>query len=67
MAEWTSRILEELSMLSEDRNDILVLCAEGPVQDFAQKWPDFMQQHLHPKIVAKQRSAKSQKTLEVVY
>ena len=40
---------------------------EGPVRDFTLKWPNFMQQHLDPKLVSKVRGAISNKTPEGIY
>jgi hypothetical protein len=42
--------------------DILQTCVDGPVSNFEAKWPDFMQELLHPKLVAKSR-----KTPESIY
>ena len=46
---------------------VLKTCVEGPIRDFAAKWPNFMQQHLDTKLVGKARGAASNKTLEKIY
>ena len=51
----------------EIQDDILKTCVEGPVSDFAAKWPNFMQQPLDPKLVSKMRGAISHKTPERIY
>ena len=38
---------------------------DGPVGDFEAQWPDFMQHHLNPKIVARARG--EHKTLARIY
>ena len=47
--------------------DILNICLEGHVSTFAERWPNFMQQYLDPKTVAKTRGAVSLKTPERIY
>jgi hypothetical protein len=51
----------------ESCTDILNICVEGHISTFAERWPDFMQQHLDPKTVAKARGAVSLKTPESTY
>ncbi|KAH9960947.1 hypothetical protein BC827DRAFT_1206471, partial [Russula dissimulans] len=48
-------------------DDIFLACVNGPVSDFVDRWPSFMQSSLHPRLVAKDRRAASQKTPERVY
>ena len=47
--------------------NIFDICVNGPVSSFAERWPIFMQQHLDPKTVAKERGAVSLKTPESIY
>jgi len=47
--------------------DILNECANGPVSAFTTKWPDFLQDSLDPKSVAKVSRAASKKTPERIY
>ena len=45
MSEWARWIVG-----NEVRTDVILKsCLEGPVSDFEATWPNFMQQHLHPK------------------
>jgi hypothetical protein len=63
LADWATWITGTV----ENVNDILGICTRGPVDEFAEQWPHFMQQSLHPKSVAKARGAISSKTPEAVY
>ena len=47
--------------------NLLRICVEGPVNNFATLWPDFMQQQLDPKLVGKAPGATSRKTPERIY
>lgn len=61
-ARWITRV---------ERNpagtDVIDLCVTGPVSRFEERWPNFMQQHLDPKAVSKERRAASAKTPEIIY
>ena len=63
MADWTRWIIGDV----EPYNNILRTCVEGPIREFEAKWPNFMQQLLDPKLVAKTRGALSRKTPEKIY
>jgi PD-(D/E)XK nuclease superfamily len=63
MTDWARWIIRDV----ESCDNILKACVEGPVSDFAAKWPDFMQQQLDPKLVDKERGAVSRKTSERIY
>jgi hypothetical protein len=63
LADWATWITGTVANV----NDILGICTRGPVDTFAEQWPHFMQQSLHPKAVAKARGAISSKTPETVY
>lgn len=47
--------------------DILDICVEGHISTFAERWPNFMQQHLNWKMVGKVRGVISLKTPERIY
>ena len=51
----------------EGHDDILDVCTKGPISAFVERWPNFMQQRLDPKAVAKARGAVSSKTPERIY
>ena len=63
MTDWARWIIGD----ERSPNNVLKLCVEGPVNDFATQWPNFMQQQLDPKLVGKERGAVSCKTLERIY
>ena len=63
MTDWARWVIGDV----EPSDDILKMCVEGPVSDFAMKWPNFMQQQLDPKLVGKARGAVSRKTPEKIY
>lgn len=63
MTDWARWIIGDV----ESWDDILKPCVEGPVSDFEAKWPNFMQQQLDRKLVAKKRGAVSRKTPEKIY
>lgn len=48
----------------ESPGGILKTCVEGPIGDLEAMWPNFMQQALDPKLVAKRRTVGSRKPLE---
>ena len=62
MTDWARWIIGDVKS-----GNILETCVEGPVSDFATKWPNFMRQQLDPKLVGKARGAISRKTLERIY
>jgi len=62
MADWAAWITCSINV-----TDILDVCVNGPVNTFADDWPQFMQQNLDPKIVAKTRGAGSWRTEERIY
>jgi|ERR1700722_8494276 len=47
--------------------NIFMTCVSGPTTLFAEQWPLFMQATLHPKLVTKERGARSKKTPELLY
>lgn len=53
MSDWASWITGSVQNVW----GILNICVRGPVNTFAAQWPDFMQQNLDPKAVAKARGA----------
>jgi hypothetical protein len=63
MVDWGKWISTDMG----SPTNILDVCVGGPVSVFEQRWPGFMQQHLHPKIVAKVNKDKSLKTPKNVY
>ena len=63
MTDWVRWVIGNV----ESSNDILKTCVNGPVSDFAAKWPNFMQQLLDSKLVGKERGAVSRKTPERIY
>jgi hypothetical protein len=63
MVDWGKWISTDMG----SPTNILDVCVGGPVSVFEQRWPGFMQQHLHPKIVAKVNKGKSLKTSKNVY
>jgi hypothetical protein len=63
MTDWARWIIGDVGVW----DNILKKCVEGPVSDFAAKWPNYMQQQLDPNVVAKTRGAVSRKTPETVY
>jgi PD-(D/E)XK nuclease superfamily len=66
MMDWTEWIIGDIE--SPASRNTLKMCVEGPVSDFAKKWPNFtMQQYLHPKLVSKESNAVSCKTPERIY
>ena len=64
MTDWARWIT---SNAEESWDDILMTCVEGPVSDFAKKWPNFVQQRLDPKLVGKAQGAISNKAPERIY
>ena len=62
MTDWARWIIADV----EPSDNILRTCVEGPVNDFATKWPNFMQQH-DPKLVSKVQGATNRKTPERIY
>jgi hypothetical protein len=62
MTDWARWIISDVGSW-----DILEKCVEGPVGDFATKWPNFMQQQLDPKLVGKARGAVSRESPERTY
>jgi PD-(D/E)XK nuclease superfamily len=64
MMDWTGWIIGDVGSC---QRDILKKCVEGPVSDFATKWPNFMQQQLDPKLVGKAQGAVGRKTAERIY
>ena len=62
MTDWARWIIGDVGSW-----DILEKCVEGPVSDFAMKWPNFMQQQLDPKLVGKARGAVSRESPERTY
>ncbi|KAK2467448.1 hypothetical protein APHAL10511_000303 [Amanita phalloides] len=69
MADWATCITGDagITRSSDIDANILDVCVGGPVNSFAERWPQFMQDTLDPKLVAKERGAKSRKTLERIY
>ena len=70
MNDWAQWIVNNVGDEGDNlgtNKDIADECVKGPVNNFQQRWPDFMQHHLSPKSVAKDRSAKSPKTPERIY
>jgi hypothetical protein len=65
MTDWARWITGAVEPRASDL--VLKTCVEGPIRDFTAKWPNFMQQHLDPKLVSKARGAVSNKTLEKIY
>jgi hypothetical protein len=67
LADWGRWV--STAMMAPDANstDIIGECVAGSITAFARHWPDFMQQNLDPKIVAKARGATSSKTPERIY
>ena len=65
MTDWARWITSAVEAWASDL--ILKMCVEGPIRDFTAKWPKFMQQHLHPNLVARAQGAVSNKTLEKIY
>jgi len=63
MTDWAIWIISDVKR----SHDILKMCMEGPVTDFAMKWPNFMQQQLDPKLVGKAQGTASCKTPERIY
>ena len=45
--------------------DIADECVKGPVNNFQQRWPDFIQHHLSPKSVAKESRIEAPKVLRL--
>jgi hypothetical protein len=62
MTDWAKWIGDVVS-----RDNILSTCVEGPITDSEVNCPNFMQQLLDPKLVAKTRGAISRKTPEKIY
>jgi len=72
MTDWARWIVDDAvndaTVTSGNILGILKTCVEGPVSDFEAKWPNFMQQVLHPKLVSKDRTkGNSHKTPENIY
>lgn len=66
-AQWVvSNIGDEGNDLGACKN-IADECTKGPVDAFQQRWPDFMQHHLSPKTVAKDRSRKTPERIYQVF
>ncbi len=63
MTDWARWIISDVT----SSNPILKTCVEGPVSDFAARWPNFMQQELDPKLLSKARGSVSRKTSERIY
>ena len=63
MVDWARWVIGNV----EGHEGILNACTMGPVSAFVEGWPDFMQQRLDPKAVAKARGAVSSKTPEKIY
>jgi hypothetical protein len=63
MVDWARWVIGNV----EGHEGILNACTMGPVSAFVGGWPDFMQQRLDPKAVAKARGAVSSKTPEKIY
>jgi len=63
MTDWARWVIGDVGSW----HHILETCVEGPVRDLATKWPNFMQQQLHPKLVGKAQGAVSCKTPERIY
>ena len=65
MNDWARWITDSVTVKSD--LNILDICVEGHVETFAERWPNFMQQNLDPKTVAKLRGTISNKTPERIY
>ena len=63
MMDWARWIIGD----GDSSGNILKMCVEGPVGDFAAKWPNFMQQQLNSKLAGKAQGAVSHKTPERIY
>ena len=63
LADWATWLTGSVA----NAYSILGICTRGPVDTLAEQWPQFMQQSLHPKAVAKARGAISSKTPEINY
>src|ERR1700733_15232737 len=60
MTDWARWITDGVGSCT----DILVVCVEGHISTFEERWPIFMQQHFNPKTPAKVLGAVS---LESIY
>jgi PD-(D/E)XK nuclease superfamily len=60
---WSTWITETVAGI----DNILLACVDGPVSEFVDRWPSFMQSTLDPKLVAKDRGTASQTTPERLY
>jgi len=63
MVDWARWVVGDV----ESSDDVLKLCVEGPVSDFEERWPDFIQQQLDPKFVSKTPCILNRKTPEKIY